>query len=163
MDELTASANPFAIVVRAHLAMLATRRDDEARYVSKLTLMRELSASGFSRPEGAWVLRFLDWIMRVSPERQIAFSQEVAKEKEAGRMPYMMDIERQRLAEGARGILANWIEDKYGRAGANAAAAVRLLSDDTAINRIAATVQANAPLAEVETLLAEAPPAAPRA
>ena len=106
------------------------------------------------RPAGSRRTRY-DWIMRGPRELQAAFWGEVVKERGAGRTPYLMDIERQWLAEGARNILASWIEDKYGSAGADAATTVRLISDDTAISRIAAAVQANAPLAEVQALVDE--------
>jgi len=46
---LEASDNPFALITRAHLAALQTRRDPALRHAEKIRLVRELYDRGMSR------------------------------------------------------------------------------------------------------------------
>lgn len=72
-QELEASTNPFAVVVRAHLAALATRRDVSGRFGPKLALVRELYERGYTREQVIGLFRFIDWVMRLPREQDQAF------------------------------------------------------------------------------------------
>src|SRR5436309_208362 len=60
-EELEASANPFAVLVMAHLRTQATRRDPESRLQWKLRLVKGLYDRGFSRSDVLEIFRFIDW------------------------------------------------------------------------------------------------------
>ena len=60
--ELEADPNPFALVVRAHLAALATQRNPAARLERKITLTRALYRQGWTREDILSLYAFIDWV-----------------------------------------------------------------------------------------------------
>jgi len=63
--ELEASANPFALVVLAHLAAKDTRHDPEGRRALKWALARRLYGRGYTREEMLRLYRFIDWLLEL--------------------------------------------------------------------------------------------------
>ena len=63
--ELEASANPFALVVLAHLAAQDTRHDPEGRRGLKWALARRLYGRGYTREEMLRLYRFIDWLLEL--------------------------------------------------------------------------------------------------
>jgi hypothetical protein len=103
--ELGVSANPFAVVVRAHLAAQATGRNVEARSRAKLGLIRGLYERGMDRAQILELFRLIDWLMALPPEQERLLWQEIAQIEEERRMPYITSVERIGLQEGkAQGL-----------------------------------------------------------
>ena len=93
-DELTASANPFAVVVRAYLAAQATSGAVEARSRAKLGLIRGLYERGYERQQILELFRLIDWMLALPPEQEALLLHEVERIEEERRMPYITSAER---------------------------------------------------------------------
>jgi hypothetical protein len=59
--ELERSANPFAVVIQAHLKTQETRHAAEARYGAKLALVKSLYRRGWNRSDILELFRCIDW------------------------------------------------------------------------------------------------------
>jgi hypothetical protein len=99
-SSLETSKNPFAIVVMAHLKSKATKRSPEDRLQWKLSLVRMLLESGFSRQDIRQLFRFIDWIMVLPEDLAISFKTEIKSYEEARKMSYVTSIERLAKQEG---------------------------------------------------------------
>ncbi len=99
-DELEASANPFAVVVMAHLKAQATRQDINERFMWKLRLVRGLYERGFTRHDVLELFRIIDWIIWLPEELTQGFRRTMASYEEEKRMPYVTSIERLGRQEG---------------------------------------------------------------
>ncbi len=99
-QELEASRSPFAIVVMAHLKTLATRPDQKTRLQWKLRLYRRLHDGGHERQDALDLLRFLDWIMKLSPELDQRFQHRARKIDAEKKMQYVTSFERHALKKG---------------------------------------------------------------
>jgi hypothetical protein len=99
-SELEASANPFSIVVLAHLAAQATKRNVPERERVKLGLVRRLYERGYSRERILSLFRFIDWLLALPEDRELALRRTLRTMEEEGHMPYITSIERLSRAEG---------------------------------------------------------------
>jgi hypothetical protein len=98
--ELEASANPFAIVVMAHLKTKETRKDPEARKEWKFRLTRRLYEQGFARQDIMNLYRFVDWLLVLPEGLKQAFRSELAQYEQERNMPYVTSNEQMAKAEG---------------------------------------------------------------
>jgi hypothetical protein len=101
-DELAASGNPFAVVVRAYLAAQATVGAVEARSRAKLGLIRGLYERGYERAQILELFRLIDWLVALPAEQEESLWREIAQIEEERRMPYITSVERIGLREGLR-------------------------------------------------------------
>jgi Domain of unknown function (DUF4351) len=92
--ELKSSSSPFALVVRAQLKLLESRRDLNRKYEAKLELMLEILHGNASPEQTRNLLRFLDWLFKLSEELEEKLSYDVRSKLEENRMPYLMSWER---------------------------------------------------------------------
>ena len=99
-EELAASANPFAVVVRAYLAAQATYGSLEARGRAKLGLIRGLYERGYERKQILELFRLIDWMLALPRKQDDAMWREIARIEEERRMPYITSVERIGLREG---------------------------------------------------------------
>jgi hypothetical protein len=97
---LQASDNPFALVTRAHLAMLRTRHDPDSRFQSKVRLIRELYERGMSRDDVLQLFRVLDWMMDLPSSLERLFKQQAEQIEREMHMPYVTSVERLAKEEG---------------------------------------------------------------
>jgi hypothetical protein len=97
---LQASDNPFALITRAHLAMLQTRQDAASRLTRKVGLVRELYVRGMSRDEVLEFFRLIDWMMDLPPALEPLFQREAEQIEQELHMPYVTSIERLAKQEG---------------------------------------------------------------
>lgn len=77
--ELEASRNPFATAVLAHLKARATRLDPRGRLDWKILLVRSLCFKGYPRQDVGRLYRFIDRLLRLPPELQQQFEDDVAR------------------------------------------------------------------------------------
>ncbi len=98
--ELETSANPFAVVVMAHLKTRATRPDDESRLQWKLRLIRHVYAAAREPQEVPDLLRFIDWMMKLSPELETRLEPEVKRIDAEAKMQYVTSWERRARERG---------------------------------------------------------------
>jgi hypothetical protein len=81
---LTASDNPVAQVVLAHLEAQATRSAPEGRRDSKVRLVKGLYDRGWSAVDVRQLFRLIDWLMELPAELQDGFRQELHKFERSG-------------------------------------------------------------------------------
>jgi len=103
-EELEQSPNPFAAVVMAHLKTQATRRDPESRLAWKVRILRWLYQEGRTWEELADLFRFIDLVMRLPDDLELACEEEVQRYEEERQMPLVSNFERRAMA---RGVLQN--------------------------------------------------------
>ncbi len=99
-NELTASSNPFAIVVLAHLKTQATRTHPEDRLQWKLRLFTLLYERGYRKEDMLELMRFIDWVMTLPEELETRFDEAVFDYEEEHRMHYVTSFERYGLKKG---------------------------------------------------------------
>ena len=97
---LADDANPFAVVVLAHLTANETRKNQQARFQGKLSLTRRLYRQGFSRQDILNLYRFIDWVMGLPEQLEQDFLEEVRQFEEENRMPYITNAERLGIKQG---------------------------------------------------------------
>lgn len=97
---LEESANPFAVMVLAHLDTSRTRRDPEARRRRKLALVKSLYNKGFKRSDVLALFRFIDWLLALPEELAKAFTQELTEFEASMSNPYITSVERQGIQKG---------------------------------------------------------------
>jgi hypothetical protein len=157
-QELETTANPFAIVVMAHLKTQETRRDDQERSLWKLALIRQLYQRGFGRQDVINLFHFIDWIMRLPDDLDNTVWQEVQRYEEANKMEYITSVERigvrkgmqQGLEQGKREGLLRAIrlglDLKFGAAGLPLLSEINKLDDIVLLESIIDAIRtANSP------------------
>lgn len=112
--ELETDDNPFATVMLAHLAALATRDDDQARYRRKLQLTRRLYERGWTRQRILDLYRFIDWVLRLPGDLELQYSDEVFRLEEALHMTYVTSVERRGELRGTARLLRGQLERRFG-------------------------------------------------
>ena len=103
-------SNPFAMVVMAHLAALKTAGDDEARYSSKLNLIKQLYKRGHKKQEVLDFLRFIDWVLSLPKGMEQKLSRALEKIEENRMASYVTSWERIALEKGIEQGLNKGIE-----------------------------------------------------
>lgn len=103
---LESHANPFAVLVSAHLKILETAQDDEARRESLVRLVKGLYARGFSGEQVRQLYRLMDGMMSLpQPLAELAWKEIYEFEKETD-MPLISTAERVGLEKGmAEGLV----------------------------------------------------------
>jgi hypothetical protein len=104
-DELAASTNPIALLVRAHLRVLTTRRQPQSRLRWKVRLVREMLRQGGDCEEVLELFRLLDWILVLPPELEQEFDAAMHTLAEEEKMPYISGFERRAAEKAAREAL----------------------------------------------------------
>jgi hypothetical protein len=143
-ERLEKNQNPFAVVVMAHLQMLATRHDAKERLQSKLALVRMLYERGFARQDILELFRFIDWVMVLPEELEIDFTRAVVKYEEAMKMPYVTSVERVGKQIGkqigiisrSREAVLEILEMRFGRIPSSLSSAVNGLEDPATLKAL---------------------------
>ncbi len=100
-DELEQERNPFAIVVRAHLKAMETRRQPTDRLHWKIELVKALYGVGYDRQHVLDLLRFIDWVLILPKELENQFDDAIKPYEECQKMPYVTSFERRGMEKGA--------------------------------------------------------------
>ncbi len=98
--ELEASANPFAVVIQAHLKTQETRQAPEARYQAKLALAKGLYRRGWGRSDILELFRFIDWMLRLPEEFEQKLWSEIQTYEGVHKMIYVTSVERIGIRKG---------------------------------------------------------------
>ena len=98
--ELEGSANPFAVLVMAHLKTQATRHDLTDRLAWKLKLVKGLYQRGYNREDILELFRFIDWLMVLPEELEHGFEKAIIVYEEETNMTYVTSIERIGIKKG---------------------------------------------------------------
>jgi len=98
--ELASSPNPFAVVVRSHLAVLQTAPATESRWRAKLAIMRGLLRQGREREQVLQLLRLIDWLLVLPDELEFEVQRALQADEEEQKMAYVASWERMALQRG---------------------------------------------------------------
>ena len=98
--ELEASANPFVVVIQAHLKTQETRQAPEARYQAKLALAKGLYRRGWGRSDILELFRFIDWMLRLPDELEQKLWSEIQTYEGVQKMTYVTSVERIGIRKG---------------------------------------------------------------
>jgi hypothetical protein len=98
--ELAASRNPFAVVVRAHLAAQATRQTMAGRVQARIGLLRGLRRLGHTEEQIQELLRLIDWLLVLPEELEAVVEREIEALEEGEQMAYVTSWERLGMARG---------------------------------------------------------------
>ena len=98
--ELEASANPFAVVVQAHLKTQETRHAPRERYGAKLALAKSLYRRGWERGDILELFRFIDWMLRLPEALEAQLWSEIQTYEAVEHMPYVTSVERIGIRKG---------------------------------------------------------------
>jgi hypothetical protein len=107
---LEADTNPFAVVVMAHLQTMATSPKAVARRDAKFRLTRLLYERNYTRKKIVELLRFIDWIMVLTPALEDEFVQAIDEFEEQLKMKYVTTFERRGKEKGRQMGLEEGIE-----------------------------------------------------
>jgi len=175
-EELERSTNPFAAVVQAHLAEMATRDDPAARQVGKIRLVKGLYQRGFDKDDVRQLYRLIDWLMVLPTEQDRSFKDEIYAFEREKQMPYVTSTERLAREEGREEglqkgrhegredgleaerrhlhkVIATGLEQKFGSPGKRLAARVRKCEETARLLRVNLALITATTLEEVETAL----------
>lgn len=156
-DVLAASGNPFAVVVRAHLAAQATAGSVDARGRAKLGLIRGLYERGYDRAQILELLRLIDWLLALPEELEDHLWREIERIEEERRMPYVTSWERigqergEQIGrrEGERALLRRMVQRRFGSIPERLAQRLDT-ADEVGLAELADQIAAAASLADLE-------------
>jgi hypothetical protein len=114
--KLEKDPNPFAVVVMAHLKA-RSEKQGPARKEWKLRLVRLLIERGYDKKDILELFRFIDWLITLPEDLEIAFRFDVLQLMEEKKMPYVTSIERlarkEGRKEGRKEMLLDLIEGRF--------------------------------------------------
>ena len=119
LETLEENANPFAVVVQAHLKANQTRNKSQERLQGKLSITRRLYRQGYTREDVLNLYQFIDWVMTLPEALEQQFLQAVRQLEEENKMPYITSAERFGLEQGLEQGLQQGLEQGMQREGAN--------------------------------------------
>ena len=93
LEELQASSNPFAPIVEANLKTKVTTNDLNTRLTEKVRIIKGLYQRNFTKDEIIQLFRAINWMMQLSDELQLEFSNIWRAYEREMNMPYLMDFE----------------------------------------------------------------------
>ena len=93
LEALQASSNPFAPIVEANLKTKVTTNDLNTRLTEKVRIIKGLYQRNFTKDEIIQLFRAINWMMQLSDELQLEFSNIWRAYEREMNMPYLMDFE----------------------------------------------------------------------
>lgn len=158
---LEANANPFAVVVLAHLKTQQTSADPLARQAWKLRLVKGLYQRGLDRHGIQRLFRVIDWLMDLPKDLGTQFWHELRHYEKEKHMPYVTSVERmaiERVREEAwrEALLDNIqfaLEFRFGARGKKLMPRVRRIKDLASLEDVRFALKTASDLAALRKLL----------
>jgi hypothetical protein len=171
-EELEGHANPFGLMVVAHLQALATRADPEGRATGKTRLLKGLHDRGLDADDMRFWLRILDWLLPLPAELARQVRDEIARFEEERKVPYITSFEQIGMEKGMekghrKGLLegaATALDLKFGADGLALLPELEAQADLAVIQKVLAAIKGAQSVDELRRLLptnGSAAPAAP--
>jgi hypothetical protein len=121
-ETLEKQDNPFAIVILAHLTALKTRKNENQRFLSKLSLARALYQRGLSKDYILNLLLFIDWVLVLPEPFEIEYAHCVEDLEKEKHMAYISSFERmytqrgvqEGIQKGEAVIILRMIQNRFG-------------------------------------------------
>jgi hypothetical protein len=158
VDELEASANPFAKIVLAHLKARETQGDPANRSVWKLRLVRGLYERGFSVKDVRELFRLIDWLMLLPPPLQFKFSEDISIFQKEKRMPFVTSLERYGEIKGLRKGIKLVLNMRFGDEGLKLMPEIEKIYEEQELETILNALETAASPEEVRQLWASKTP-----
>ena len=118
LDELEHSANPFAVVVQAHLIAQQTSDDAQQRLQAKWQLTRRLYERGFDKRVIIGLYRFLDWVITLPEPMDVLYQNKLSEYEEEKKMKYVTTAERVGIKKGQQlgsaAIVLRMLQGRFG-------------------------------------------------
>ena len=92
--------NPFAIITAAHILTQQTKKDHDARFAAKYSLLKALLKRQWDKQKIIDLLRIIDWMMHLPKHLAHKLRQEINSLEEHEKMRYVTSFERLAKAEG---------------------------------------------------------------
>ncbi len=93
-EELESNANPFAVVVMAHLKAQEMKSKDQERKNWKFQLVRGLYERGYNRSQVVDLFKFIDWILVLPEGLSNSFWNDFKAYEEDKKMTYVTSVEK---------------------------------------------------------------------
>ena len=159
--ELESSANPFAVVVLAHLAARQTTNDRARRRVWKVRLLKGLYNRGWEQRDVRQLLKLIDWFLQLPREDERIVRAEVEADEREIHMPYVTSFEQMAMEEGEqrgerRGLksgLALALKVMFGQSAGDLIAEIQQLDDIAALRQLADALESATTIDEIRRLL----------
>ncbi len=152
---LEQSANPFAVIVMAHLRTVATQGNPLQRLQSKLSLVRGLYERGYGRNQILELFRLIEWMMVLPEELERNFRTELRRYEEEKRMPYITGFEREGMVQATRENVIEALETRFGVVPVSFSSHLKALNDLTQLKRLLRQAITVGSIEEFEQVLAE--------
>ena len=95
-EALASLSNPVGVVMAAHWAAQRTKHNENKRFEAKMVLVMGLYKKCGEKGDFLELYRLVDWLLRMSDEKEVAFQQEVEEyeQNESKAMAYITSSER---------------------------------------------------------------------
>lgn len=134
--ELEVSSNPFAVVIMAHLSTLETAGNPPLRLQSKLSLVRGLYERGYTRSQILELFRLIEWMMVLPEPLEGNFRQELKRDRQERRMPYITGFERDGMVLNARESVIDVLETRFEAVPSELSNSLEEIKDITVLKRL---------------------------
>jgi len=103
MEKLETSNNPMAIVVKAQLKNLEVKKaDEDTKFEVTKEMIRLCYRQGYSRDDVNVLVKFIEWVFRLSKAFEKRLKEEIKKIEEEYKMPYLASWERDAIKKGMK-------------------------------------------------------------
>ncbi|WP_293139803.1 transposase [Okeania sp. SIO3I5] len=143
-EELSASKNPFAIIVMAHLKTKSTTSKLTEREQWKWELVRSLYEKGLSKFDIINLFKFIDKMMKLPAELQSSFQTKINQYEEEQKMEFLSTMEElavergkqigQQLAE--QKSIVNLLKKRFGELPENIIETINKIDDIPLLERL---------------------------
>ncbi len=134
-------ANPFALVVLAHLRALQMREDPEARLTGKTHLVRLLYNRGMNARDIWRLLRFIDWILELPPALDRLYTDHLHRIQEERHMPFITTPERISRIDALNAGIREFLTFRFGSAADSVLAEIQTLEDHELLDKVLRTIR----------------------
>lgn len=103
MEKLETSDNPMAVVVKAQLKNLEVKKaDEDTKFEVTKEMIRLCYRQGYSRDDVNVLVKFIEWVFRLSKAFEKRLKEEIKRIEEEYKMPYLASWERDAKKEGMK-------------------------------------------------------------
>ena len=139
----------------AHLSTLETAGNPPLRLQSKLSLVRGLYERGYTRSQILDLFRLIEWMMVLPEPLEGNFRQELKRDREERRMPYITGFERDGMMLATREDVIEILETRFEAVPSKLSNSLEEIQDISVLKRLLKQSITIGSVEEFERLLAE--------
>ncbi len=100
-ERLEKATGPMALVIKAQIKSIELKKaGEDTRYETVKELIRECYRAGYSSADIYPLVKFIEWVIRISRENEKRLKEEIVKIEEDYNMPYLASWERSARRKG---------------------------------------------------------------